>query len=295
VIVAVVSGKGGTGKTTVATSLARAWLAKSPVVLADCDASGPNAHHFLPPLDHRREEAVPVPVPLVDMSQCDLCGACSDACLFHALTVLPERVLVNHALCHGCGACALACPGDALTETARTVGSLRRGDAGEVRFLQGILTVGEARATPIVSAVLDAARAEAPDGTDIVLDGPPGASCAVAQVVQAADVCLLVTEPTPFGIHDLDQIHRLIALRRKPAAVVLNRSRGLEADRLVHRWCSERGIPLLLTIPDRRSIAEGYARGLSLLDSVAGSTPRLLRLRDPLQRLAAGGAGGVAA
>jgi MinD superfamily P-loop ATPase len=295
VIVAVVSGKGGTGKTTVATSLARAWAREGPVLLADCDTEGPNAHHFLPALGTLRSEVVSTLVPTIDESACDRCGACSDVCLSHALAVLPAGVVFVESLCRSCGACALACPIGAISERLRPVGLLHRGRAGDLQFLQGVLNVGEARAIPVVSAVLNAARAEAPSASDIVLDGPPGASCPVAQVVQAADVCLLVTEPTPFGLHDLEQIYQLIALRDKPAAVVLNRALGGDGDRMVADWCSERHVPLLQSIPDRRSIAEGYARGLSLLDSLAGSESSFLELRRLLQRLAVGGTRGEAA
>jgi MinD superfamily P-loop ATPase len=295
VIVSVVSGKGGTGKTTVATSLARAWRRDGAVVLADCDAEGPNAHHFLPALGHLRKREVTVPVPEIDESVCDHCGACSDACLSNALAVLPDRVLLVESLCRSCGACGLACPRRAVAERQRPVGSVRRGQAGDLEFVQGVLNVGEARVTPVVSAVADAARVASLPGTDIILDGPPGASCAVAEVVRASDVCLLVTEPTPFGLHDLSQIHELIELRERPAAVLLNRARDGEGDRAIERWCRERTIPLLLSIPDSRVIAEGYARGLSFLDTLAGSAQSLLDLRDRLRRIACTGKGGVAA
>jgi MinD superfamily P-loop ATPase len=295
VIVAVVSGKGGTGKTTLATSLARAWLRNGPVLLADCDVEGPNAHHFLHDLGEQTEAPVHLPMPVIDQEVCDLCGACADACAFHALSVLPQRTYFIEALCHGCGACMLACPRSAIGEGRRKVGTLKRGRAGNLPFVQGVLSVGEPLAVPVIAAVLEQARGEsAPDG-DVLLDGPPGASCPVAQVVRAADVCLLVTEPTPFGLHDLTQAHELITLRKKPAAVVLNRARGDEQDRKVEAWCNERQLPLLLSIPDQRRIAEAYARGNPLLDALPAIESALLGLHEPLRQLAATARGGVAA
>ena len=155
--------------------------------------------------------------------------------------------------------------------------------------------VGEPRATAVIEATLDAARHEMPGGGDIVLDGPPGASCPVATLVRAADVCLLVTVPTPFGLHDLAQAHELIAARGKPAAVILNRSRGDEHDDSVATWCRDREIPLLLLIPDRRCVAESYSRGIPVLGAIEGIEDELIRLREPLRRLAARGRSGVAA
>jgi MinD superfamily P-loop ATPase len=295
VIVAVVSGKGGTGKTTVATSLARAWSLQGPIVLADCDAEGPNAHHFLPDLVGRGEEPVDVAVPAVDDGACDRCGTCADACVFHALAVLPDRVLVFDPLCHGCGGCILACPNEAMRERARRVGAVRYGRTAGLEFVQGVLTVGEARSIPVIDAVIERARDVASADADIVLDGPPGASCPVAQVARAADVCLLVTEPTPFGLHDLTKAYELIHMLGKPAAAVLNRARIGEEDRRTEDWCLEQAIPLLLSIPDQRSVAEAYARGESLLDTLPGIRDSMVGLREPLRRLAEKGKSGVAA
>jgi MinD superfamily P-loop ATPase len=295
VILAVVSGKGGTGKTTVATSLAAAWVRNRPVLLADCDPEGPNAHHFLPQLGELTETPVTVPMPSIDATACDLCGDCVDACAFNALAVLPDRILFVDSLCHACGGCALVCPLGAIREEPRRAGILRSGSAGDLRFLQGVLDVGEPRATTVIEATIDAARSQMTAGGDVVLDGPPGASCPVASVVRAADACLLVTEPTPFGLHDLIQAHELIAARGKPAAVILNRARGDAADSRVEAWCRDREIPLLLTIPDRRSVAEAYSRGVPLLGALEGIEERLLGLRDPLRRLAAAGKNGAAA
>jgi MinD superfamily P-loop ATPase len=295
VIAAVLSGKGGTGKTTVATSLARAWVRTGPVLLVDCDAEGPNAHHFLPDLSGLIEEPVRVPVPLIDERSCSHCGACADACAFHALAVLPRQVLVFESLCHGCGSCTLVCPEEAVRERARTVGAIRRGACGSLRFVQGVLDVGEARSVPVIEAAIARARADASGETDFVLDGPPGASCPVSEVARAADVCLLITEPTPFGLHDLEQAHELVRARGKPCGVILNRAVGDAADGAVEEWCRERRIPLLLKIPDRRSVAEAYARGIPLLESMPEIDDDLVGLRDRIRALARNGNEGVAA
>jgi MinD superfamily P-loop ATPase len=294
-ILAVVSGKGGTGKTTLATSLATAWVRRRPVLLADCDPEGPNAHHFLPELSDLRETPVTVPMPVIDTAACDLCGECADVCAFNALVRLPDRVLFIESLCHACGGCALACPRRAIREEPRPVGVVRRGSAAGLGFVQGVLTVGEARATAVIGATLETARGAMPDGGDIVIDGPPGASCPVASVVAAADVCLLVTEPTRFGLHDLIQADELIAAREKPAAVILNRARGDASDDEVISWCRDHGLPLLLSIPDQRRVAEAYSSGVNLLGAVDGIEEALNGLREPLRDLVAAGRKGVAA
>jgi MinD superfamily P-loop ATPase len=295
VILAVVSGKGGTGKTTVATSLATAWLRDGPVLLADCDPEGPNTHHFLPQRGELTETPVTVPMPSIESTTCVLCGDCVGVCAFNALAALPDRILLIESLCHACGGCALACPRGAIREEPRQVGVLRSGSAGGLGFLQGVLAIGEPRATAVIEATIDAVRTRMTPDTDVVLDGPPGASCPVASVVRAADVCLLVTEPTSFGLHDLIQAHELIAARGKPSAVILNRARGDSADTKVEAWCRDRKIPLLLAIPDRRSVAEAYSRGVPLLGALERVEEELRSLRGPLRRLADASSSGAAA
>jgi MinD superfamily P-loop ATPase len=279
---AIVSGKGGTGKTYLATSLARSWSSDgSPVVLADADVEGPNADRFLPGLVWGEAEEVTVPVPAIEHRLCDLCGACERACRFHALTRIPGQQLVFvPSLCHGCGACALICPRRAIEEVPRAVGRLRTGCCGPIQFVQGVARIGEERTTPTVGAVLARVAAIAGRlGTDRVLvDGPPGAACPTAEVAAFADACLIVTEPTPFGLHDLERVHGLLAARGRPMAVVLNRSRGDEAGRRVRRWCAARGLSVVLEVPDRRRLAESYAAGVPLIDADPGLAPAFERL-----------------
>ncbi len=288
-ILAVISGKGGTGKTTVATSLARVWnhADERNVWLADADVEGPNARHFLPGLTWEGEREVHVPVPVVDPMRCTQCGVCAAECAFNALAVLPSRVLVSHALCHGCGLCTRVCPSGAIDEEPRPVGGLRSGHAGTLPFLEGAVSVGEARAVPVIHALLEEARARCGEA-DLILDGPPGAACPTAEVVAAADVCLLVTEPTPFGLHDLIQAHALLSARKKPAGVLINRVRGARERHELARWCREQRLPVLLEIDDRRDVAEAYARGSNLLDALPELAEDFLELRSRLSSLARG-------
>lgn len=285
-IVAVVSGKGGTGKTTVATALAREWSRVGPLVLADCDVEGPNADHFLPDLELVRSHRVEVAIPSIDTDRCELCGACAGFCGYGALARLPDRILFIESECHSCGGCAIVCPNQAIGEDRRPVGEITISMARSLHLLQGRLNVGEPRATPVIKAVLSAAIAQQIRGADVLIDGPPGASCPASEVVAAADVCLLVTEPTPFGLHDLRQIRELILARGKPMAVILNRASGGASDAEIEARCRGWGIPLLLRIPDDRAIAESYAAGRPPLAVWQGHSGALAGLRESLRAIA---------
>ncbi len=262
--IAVASGKGGTGKTTVATSLALAVVAgeiragspKPACLFLDCDAEAPNAHLFLAPAFERRHE-VAVLVPRVDAARCTACGKCADVCQYHAIVVLGKRTLVFPQLCHGCGSCTLICPEGAISEEPHVIGVLEAGRAAMgIAFARGVLNVGEPMAAQVIRQLKRwALPRTADDGTVVILDAPPGTSCPVVETMRGADYLLLVTEPTPFGLHDL----RLAA----EVALELGIPTG---DAGVDAFCAAAGLPILLRIPFERAIAEGIAQGRTLAE-----------------------------
>jgi len=264
--IVVASGKGGTGKTLVATSLALVASGQGQATLLDCDVEAPNASLFLEPeLTDRRD--VINRIPEIDDSLCTLSGRCGEVCEYNAIAVLPQEVLVFRELCHGCGSCTLNCPTQAIREIPYPIGLLEFGDAGAIAFGQGILNVGEAMATPIIRQLKKQARQELPEASGVtVLDSPPGTSCPVIETLRDADFALLVTEPTPFGLHDL----RLAAevardVLHLPVGVVINKD-GV-GDEGVEQYCEEAGIPILLRIPLERRIAEAYSEGVPLVEA----------------------------
>jgi len=251
---AIASGKGGTGKTTVAVNLA-CVLADSgqKVQYLDCDVEEPNGHIFLKPVIVSTE-AVGIPVPLVDEKKCTSCRKCAEVCQYHAIAVL-KKALVFPELCHGCGGCALVCPEGAIREENRTIGVVETGQADGVAFVQGRLNVGEPMSPPLIRAVKQKAIS---DGVSI-FDAPPGTSCPVVTAVREADYVLLVTEPTPFGLNDLKlavEMVRQLGLRH---GVVINRADS--GDQRVREFCTSEHIPVLQELPDDRRLAEAYSRG----------------------------------
>ncbi len=259
-ILAVASGKGGTGKTTLAVNMAR--VAGGRVTLVDCDVEEPNAHLFLGGRLVRSEEAT-IPVPVVDPELCDGCGECSKFCEYHAIPLLGEKPMVFPELCHGCGGCRMVCPKKAITEKPHRIGSLDWFDAGGITLLQGKLDVGSAMATPVIRRLRKLARSVP---GEVILDAPPGTSCPAVATLQGADVAVLVTEPTPFGLSDLRLAVEVVRRLALPFGVVVNRA-GL-GDRKVYGYLREEGIPLLAEIPDDRRIAEAYSQGRVLVDAL---------------------------
>jgi MinD superfamily P-loop ATPase len=255
-IVSVASGKGGTGKTTLATNLARA--VDGEVQLLDCDVEEPNCHLFLhPELAISQEVSVKVQV---DVARCTYCGECATMCRFSAIVVVRHHVLTFPELCHGCGGCSMVCDRGAISETDRPLGVVERGSAGSIRFIHGRLNVAEAMSPPLIKAV----RALARENGIVIVDSPPGTSCPVIASVKGSDFCVLVTEPTPFGLNDLHLAVQVVEDLGIPKGVVINR--GDAGDDEVKRYLEARGIPLLMEIPEDRRIAEAYSRGEMLID-----------------------------
>jgi MinD superfamily P-loop ATPase len=253
--ISIASGKGGTGKTLVATNIAVSLASPgTSVTIADCDVEEPNSYLFFPDRTLVDRNECLVPVPVIDMALCSHCGKCSEVCVYHALAVLPQTVLLFPQLCHGCGACTIICPEKAVSETSRSVGEIFRARSGGVEIIWGELTLGEARTTPLIKAAKD--RAE---GEMVIVDCPPGTSCSLVESVRGTDFCLLVTEPTPFGLYDLDIALKVLEKMNIPCAVLVNKS-GI-GDRKVYEYLEKRNIPMLMEIPLDRKIAELYSRG----------------------------------
>ena len=274
-IISVASGKGGTGKTLVATSLALSLKDKYQVQLLDCDVEEPNDHVFLKP-KITRSEAVLIPVPVVDENRCTYCGKCAEVCAYRAIAVLPKDVLVFPQLCHGCGACSYLCPEEAISEQAREIGSVESGQSNGIEFVQGRLTVGEAMPTPVIREVKEWAG----HGGIVIIDVSPGTSCPVVQSIEGSDFCLLVTEPTPFGLNDLMLAVETAEELRIPCGVVINRA-GV-GDSKVQEYCAKENIPMLLTIPLNTNIARLYSRGVALVDGMPSWKEDFLRLFEKI-------------
>lgn len=260
-IISVASGKGGTGKTTVAVALALS--ADGAVQLVDCDVEEPNVHILLRP-KIERERPVYSPVPKIIEDKCIHCGKCADLCQYNALFVSPKMVLVFQELCHGCGLCTIACPEKAITEEKRQIGVVKRGSAGKVDVVYGELNVGEPMAVPLIREV----KKEIDHEKTVIVDAPPGASCPVVESVYGSDFALLVTEPTPFGLHDLKIAVEVLRTLRIPLGVVVNRA-GI-GDRKIYEYCREEGIPIMLEIPFSKEIAKLYSCGVSFVTRMEG-------------------------
>ena len=258
-ILAIASGKGGTGKTTVSVNLAR--VLDSEVLLLDCDVEEPNAHLFLKG-SAVSEEVVNIPVPLVDEALCDGCGKCGQFCEYNAIVSYGSIPIVFPEMCHGCGGCMLVCPRKAISETDKRIGVVETIQSDKITLVQGRLDIGVAMAPPLIRAV----REHLPEAGTAILDAPPGTSCPVIAAIRNADFVILVTEPTPFGLHDLKLSVDLVRELGLPLGVVVNRY-GSGDDR-VHDYCREADVPILAEIPDDRRIAEAYSRGHLIVDAL---------------------------
>ena len=281
-VIAVASGKGGTGKTTVSAALALALSAEGPVSFLDCDVEEPNAGIFLS-AEKPDEQPVEVSVPAVDAEKCTGCGACASFCRFNALAMVRGKVLVFPELCHGCGGCTLVCPSQAITERGERIGVIRRGMVGSISFADGCLDVGRAMSPPLIRALKKGIRRS---GLTII-DSPPGTSCPMVTAVKGADYVLLVTEPTPFGLHDLKLAVLTMRETEIPFGVIINRSDAGD-DRVV-RWCDEQNIRILMQIPEDRRVAEAYSRGKTILDADGSYRERFTGLLRVLESASYGG------
>jgi len=276
--IAVASGKGGTGKTTVATNLA--YLASrngGTVAYLDCDVEDPNGHIFLRPTITERK-AIGNLIPRVDDEKCTSCGECGRICQYSAIVCLGEKVLVFPELCHGCGGCTLVCPADAITEVVRETGILEAGTSGPIRFVRGLLNIGEAMSPPLIRAV----KAATPPVDTVIIDVPPGTSCPVVESVRGSDYVILVAEPTPFGLNDLKLAAEMVRTLKLSFGVVINRADL--GDGALLSYCREKRIDVLEEIPDDRRIAEAYSRGEIISQALPSLQATFLSILTKVER-----------
>jgi len=276
--IAVASGKGGTGKTTISVNLALALAEEEKIQFVDCDVEEPNAHLFLnPTFDKKR--SISKLLPQIDEELCNQCGKCAQACEFNAIAVLGKKVLVYNELCHGCGLCKLVCPTKAISETPHELGVIESGTARGFPFSHGLLNIGEAMATPIIHSLkedIDPQRLT-------IIDAPPGTGCPTIAALHGADIALLVTEPTPFGLHDLKAAIGVARTLNVPVAVIVNRD-GIGDDRVDH-YCSQEHIPILLRVPFDREIASLYSEGTPFIDALPRWKERFIALYEALKEV----------
>ena len=273
-IITVASGKGGTGKTTVAVNMA---LSLENVQLLDCDVEEPNSHILLQPRIHETKP-VYTKFPVISEELCDYCGKCSAFCAYNALFVAPKTVMVFPELCHSCGGCALVCPKNAITEKERQIGTIKKGEAKGVEIVYGELNVGEAMAVPLIREV----KKQIKNNKTVVIDAPPGTACSLVASVHNSDYCILVAEPTPFGLHDLKITVQVLKDLGVPMGVVINRA-GL-GDRKVYEYCKKEKVPLLLEIPFSKQIAELYSRGIPFTVEMPEWKKKFQKILDKIER-----------
>ena len=254
-ILSVASGKGGTGKTTISTNLA---LSIGNVQFFDCDVEEPNANIFIN-AKIKEHDNVSVSIPKIYKEKCDYCGKCSEFCAYNALAVVNNTILVFSELCHSCGGCEVVCPNDAINWDKRIVGKIEHGQADGIDFYHGLLNVGEIQAIPVIKAL----KRKVDKNKDVIIDVPPGTSCPVIESISGSDYCILVTEPTPFGFHDLKLAVEVVKHMNIPFGVIINRD-GI-GDKKVELFCKNENISILLKIPERKNIAQLYSKGIALV------------------------------
>jgi MinD superfamily P-loop ATPase len=277
-IISVASGKGGTGKTTVAVNLA---LSLDNVQLMDCDVEEPNSHIFVKP-NFKHRDPVYVPIPVVNLKKCDGCGRCKEVCAYNAIAVTNKKVLIFSELCHGCGSCTYFCPNDALREKKEEIGIVEIGEKDGIKFIHGKLNIGKMTAPPVIRAVKKHISRE----RTAIIDVPPGTSCPVITAIKDTDFVILVTEPTPFGLSDLSLAVEVTRRLEIPFGVVINRS-GL-GNNDTDKYCQKEGVPILMRIPFSKKIAGIYSRGDPIVKSMPEYKEKFRRLFGEIERIARG-------
>jgi len=257
-VIAVASGKGGTGKTTISVNLA---LSISNAQILDCDVEEPNVHIFLKP-EISGKKNVFIPVPKIDKSKCIACGRCKQVCAYNALALLKDTVLVFPELCHGCGACSYFCPEKAISEVDKEIGLVEIGKREDLEFIHGKLNIGQAMSPPLIKAVKEYIN----KNKISIIDAPPGTSCPVIASINGSDFCILVTEPTPFGLNDLILAVDVVRKLKIPFGVIINRS-NLGDDK-TEEYCLKQDISVLMRIPFKKEIASAYSKGITIIEAL---------------------------
>jgi MinD superfamily P-loop ATPase len=277
-ILSVASGKGGTGKTTIAVNLALSLESTRAVQFLDCDVEEPNAHLFLKPRFMSNQE-VSIPIPEINKEKCTYCGKCAEVCAYNAIAVLKDTVLVFPELCHGCGGCSLLCPEKAIREKGQRIGIIEFGSANTIQFIHGKLDVGQAMSPPLIREI----KKHNNSTRLVIIDAPPGTSCPVTEAVKGSDFSLLVTEPTPFGLNDLKISVETLREMNIPFGIVINRAGT--GDSRVEDYCHKEDIPLLMSLPMDRDIAVAYSEGRPLIEAQPKYRKKFLELFERIQEL----------
>ena len=257
-IISIASGKGGTGKTTVATNLA---LSIPNAQILDCDVEEPNSHIFIKP-KIKKKETVFIPVPKINESKCNYCGKCAQVCAYNAIAVLDNKTLVFPNLCHGCGSCSYFCLQGAIKEVNKEIGCVEIGSKDELQFVHGKLNIGEMMAPPLIKAVKKYINLD----KTAIIDAPPGTSCPVIAAIKDSDFVILVTEPTPFGLNDLILAVEVLKILNIFFGVVINRSDLGNKD--TDDYCGKENIPILMRIPFKKEIAMAYSKGIPIVEAL---------------------------